>query len=180
MSFSNVETAIQLFWDWGWSWKSVFIDSCNVGFDLIALDGVTRGIGSLMLTDSIFADTPKAILVFPPNSAVASGTTGITLDNVAFNNVGAAVVDTSGTVWLSASTTSVDTWTLGNTYFGSSSAGKFFIVCSAYQLAFGDSSIYNISCSNSLLRLYILMVMISDPAEYASKAGPLKKLDRLR
>jgi hypothetical protein len=57
----------------------------------------------------------------PPSNVTGSGTTGLTLDNVAFSGVKDGVVDSNGKVYLSGSTSSIDTWVLGPVYFASQS-----------------------------------------------------------
>jgi hypothetical protein len=70
----------------------------------------------MLLMDSKFTNTGTAILTFPATKELARGTTGITLDNVAFASVKNAVVDTEGKSYLAASVGSVDTWVLGPIY----------------------------------------------------------------
>ncbi|KAL2176487.1 pectin lyase fold/virulence factor [Thermothelomyces heterothallicus CBS 202.75] len=115
LKFRNCATAVQLIWDWAWAWKSIDISGCTTGFKLVSEDGVHHT-GSILLLDSKFTNTGTAILTFPATKELAKGTTGITLDNVAFDNVQNPVVDTQGKVYLSASVGSVDTWVLGPVY----------------------------------------------------------------
>jgi hypothetical protein len=77
-----------------------------------------------MVFDSLFKEVTQAILIVVPITGEAQGTTGITLDNVVFLSVGSAIIDTAGKVWLAGSVGKIDTWTLGNTYFGQNYAGK--------------------------------------------------------
>ncbi|KAK4141141.1 pectate lyase superfamily protein-domain-containing protein [Dichotomopilus funicola] len=115
LKFRNCATAVQLIWDWGWTWKSIDISGCTTGFKLVSEDG-THHTGSILLLDSTFTNTGTAILTFSATKELAKGTTGITLDNVAFDNVQSPVVDTEGKVYLPASVGSVDTWVLGPIY----------------------------------------------------------------
>lgn len=91
------------------------MSGCTTGFKLISEDGVHHT-GSILLLDTKFTDTNTAILTFPATKELGQGTTGLTLDNVAFENVRNAVVDTEGKSYLAASVGSVDTWVLGPIY----------------------------------------------------------------
>jgi hypothetical protein len=69
-----------------------------------------------MVIDSVFEGTKTAILTFPATTDIKKGTTGITLDNIVFKNVGVAVADNAGKTYLKGGTTAVNTWTLGPIY----------------------------------------------------------------
>jgi hypothetical protein len=69
-----------------------------------------------MVIDSVFDGTKTAILSFPATTDIKKGTTGITLDNIVFNNVGVAVTDNEGRTYLQGGTTKINTWTLGPVY----------------------------------------------------------------
>jgi hypothetical protein len=69
-----------------------------------------------MVIDSVFDGTKTAILTFPATTDIKKGTTGITLDNIVFNNVGVAVADNAGKTYLKGGTTKINTWTLGPVY----------------------------------------------------------------
>jgi hypothetical protein len=124
LTFINCRTAIQLIRDWGWIWQGLKISGASVGISLLGQDGVTRGTGSLLVQDSTFTSTTITILMAPPLAGAAQGSTGVTLDNVAFNGVTAAIQDSAGKVWLAGSVGSVDTYTLGDAYF-TNSYGNF-------------------------------------------------------
>ncbi|KAF7177443.1 hypothetical protein CNMCM7691_005696 [Aspergillus felis] len=115
LSFRNVNTAVQLIWDWGWTWKSISVSGGQTGFKLLSEDGFHHT-GSLMVIDSVFEGTKTAILTFPATTDIKKGTTGITLDNIVFKNVGVAVADNAGKTYLKGGTTAVNTWTLGPVY----------------------------------------------------------------
>ncbi|PGH35768.1 hypothetical protein GX50_01351 [[Emmonsia] crescens] len=116
LKFTNCKTAVQLIWDWGWIWKNIEITGSTTGFKLMSEDNVPRT-GSIMVLDSIFRNTDTALLTFPATQERGRGTTGITLDNVAFEEVRNAVADNQGKVYLAGSVRSVNTWALGPVYF---------------------------------------------------------------
>ncbi|WEW59950.1 hypothetical protein PRK78_005432 [Emydomyces testavorans] len=123
LTFNNVRTAVQLVWDWGWTWKSIQINNCGTGFKLISENGVSNT-GSVMVVDSVFRNVDTAVLTFPATLEVAKGSTGVTLDNVKFDNVNKGVVDTNGKVYLPGNRGSVDTWVLGRSYLDQKQSGS--------------------------------------------------------
>jgi hypothetical protein len=76
-----------------------------------------------MVVDSKFSNTNTAVLTYPATNTPGNGTTGITLDNVAFSGVQDAVADNQGKVYLAGSVGTVDTWVLGPIYSDSSARG---------------------------------------------------------
>ncbi|KAJ8125575.1 hypothetical protein O1611_g8064 [Lasiodiplodia mahajangana] len=120
LQFINCVTAIKLIWDWGWTWKDISISGSQTGISLLSEDGVHRA-GSLLVQDSTFTNTDTAILAFPPVAEKNAGTTGITLDNVVFSGVSAAIADNTGKTWLAGSVGNVDTYTIGPTFFSADS-----------------------------------------------------------
>jgi hypothetical protein len=72
-------------------------------------------IGSAYFLDSTFENVGSAVVIAPLSSAVASGSTGLVLENIALNNVQKAVADSSGNTIL-ASTGKIDQWVAGPTY----------------------------------------------------------------
>ncbi|PGH12173.1 hypothetical protein AJ79_04468 [Helicocarpus griseus UAMH5409] len=116
LKFTNCKTAVQLVWDWGWNWKNIEITGSTTGFKLMSEDNVPRT-GSIIVLDSIFRNTQTAVLTFPATQEAGRGTTGITLDNVAFEGVTNAVADNQGKVYLAGNVGSVDTWAVGPVYF---------------------------------------------------------------
>ncbi len=69
-----------------------------------------------MLVDSTFDNVGTAIYVATEVSGPASGSTGISLSNVAFNSVSYGILDTAGNVLLPSSITYIDTLNAGNIY----------------------------------------------------------------
>ncbi|KAK4203357.1 pectate lyase superfamily protein-domain-containing protein [Triangularia verruculosa] len=114
LTFNGCTTAVQLIWDWGWAWKSIYIKDADVGFKLLSEDGV-HTTGSILVVDSVFDSVGTAILTFPAEGKKNDGTTGLTLDNVKFINTKRGVVDTAGASYLS-SDLDIDTFVLGRIY----------------------------------------------------------------
>lgn len=123
LDFDNCDVGIQVIWDWGWVWKSIHMKNVGTGFKLVGDDGVGN-IGSVSIMDSSFSGADKAIVINPIKEAVGAGSTGISLENVAFDGVGVAVSDVSGTTLLAASS-KVDQWVVGPVYEGSAEKRTF-------------------------------------------------------
>ncbi|KAF4548363.1 Glucan 1,3-beta-glucosidase-like protein 1 [Elsinoe fawcettii] len=115
LTFNNVKIAVQLIWDWGWTWKSIQMNDCGIGFKLIGENGVSNT-GSVMIIDSIFRRTMTAVLTYPATTETGKGSTGVTFDNVRFDSVSNAVIDTMGKIYLAGSIGAVDTWVMGRIY----------------------------------------------------------------
>ncbi|CAK7219086.1 hypothetical protein SCUCBS95973_003705 [Sporothrix curviconia] len=116
LTFNGCRTAVQLNWDWGWTWKSIKVSDVDVGFRLTTTDA-GAAVGSIFIVDSTFENTNTALLTMPPSKDPGTGTTGITLDNVAFSGVKGLVVDKNGKEYVQGNPSSVDTWVLGPVYF---------------------------------------------------------------
>ncbi|KAK4141196.1 pectate lyase superfamily protein-domain-containing protein [Dichotomopilus funicola] len=124
LQFVNCVTAIKLIWDWGWVWREISISGSQTGISLLSEDGVHHT-GSVLVQDSTFTNTKTAILTFTPVATKKAGTAGITLDNVAFSGVTAAIADNAGKTWLAGSVGKVDTYTIGPAFFSGAGSGNF-------------------------------------------------------
>ncbi|KAI1371648.1 glycoside hydrolase family 55 protein [Hypoxylon crocopeplum] len=125
LTFDGCTTGVQVIWDWGWMWKSVTMTNVDVGFKLVSDDG-SGNIGSVSIIDSSFSNIgTAAIVISPPSSETASGSTGVVLENVALSGVPATVQDTDGKTLLDGSTPVIGQWALGPTYEGSTDARSF-------------------------------------------------------
>jgi hypothetical protein len=123
MTFTNCRTAVYLNWDWGWTWKSISVNNADYGFQLVATSGGSA-VGSVYVLDSVFNDVGTVMQIMPSSNNTATGTTGITLDNVAFTGVTHGVIDTNGKSYLAGNVGSVDTWVLGPLYFEAAKQGN--------------------------------------------------------
>lgn len=91
------------------------MNGVGTGFRLID-DGGTGNVGSVYIMDSKFTNVGTAIMTKPASKDPGTGTTGITLDNVAFSGVQHYVYD-SNKEYVQNAPSSLDTWTLGPVYF---------------------------------------------------------------
>ncbi|GME48353.1 hypothetical protein CDV56_101071 [Neofusicoccum parvum] len=91
--FVNCNTALQVHWDWAWTMQDYIIESCVNGMIIVGGAGgagsTGQSVGSLILTDTLIANTPNGIIT----SLYAENSTSLLLQNVGFFNVETAVKD---------------------------------------------------------------------------------------
>ncbi|GJC97654.1 glucan 1,3-betaglucosidase [Colletotrichum higginsianum] len=86
--FFNAQVAINQLWDWGWTYKSIYVENCGTGIRM--QDNSTT---SITLIDSQFVNVKTAIRTSRDPGAKVPSTAGtLVLENVAFSNVGAALI----------------------------------------------------------------------------------------
>ncbi|KAK0123765.1 hypothetical protein ONS95_008770 [Cadophora gregata] len=113
LKFNDCLTAVQMIWDWGWTWQNIQISGGAIGFNISGIGGSTgQGIGSVSIIDSAISNVPVGILT---NGNPTSP--NIVLDNVAVNGVANVVQVFGGSNLLSASG-KIDLWTIGKVYDG--------------------------------------------------------------
>ena len=88
-SFYNVKTAIDLLWDWGWTWKSLNIVGSEVG---IKVAGTDAG-GSVIVLDSYMSGTGIGILVNAPTGNSNLVHFSISITNLIVENVPTVFLD---------------------------------------------------------------------------------------
>ena len=91
--FVNSKTAVQVHWDWAWTMHDFIIEGCENGLVVTGGAGgdhsTGQSLGSLILMDTIIANTPNGIIT----SLHAENSTSFLLQNVGFFNVQTAVTD---------------------------------------------------------------------------------------
>jgi glucan 1,3-beta-glucosidase len=120
-AFVGCRTAIDLLWDWGWTWKSMLISLADVAFNM---NGTFRG-GSLLFLDSSISDTNTAIKITTPKGAGSSEQFTITIDNLELENVGTAVFHEGVGESLAGGSRTIDSWTLGKVYDQANPKGTY-------------------------------------------------------
>jgi len=114
ITFNNCQTAIFQNWGWMFVYKNMVFNGCGVGLDM-SNGGSTQTVGSVVLQDSTFINTPYAIITsFTNTSLPASGGT-LTVDNVDFTGSDVAISYPNGTVILEGGVI-VDSFIQGNAY----------------------------------------------------------------
>lgn len=112
--FNDVNTAIYMNWNWLWTFKSLTINNCKLGIDM-AQGGNHQSVGSILIQDSTFKDTPRGIQTSRTDStAPATGGTLI-IDNVNFVRCASAVVGAEGNTILNGDK-KVASWAQGHAY----------------------------------------------------------------
>ncbi|KAK3317422.1 pectin lyase fold/virulence factor [Cercophora scortea] len=113
LKFNNCLTAVQMIWDWGFTWQGIEINGGAVGFNITGTGGPTgQGTGSVSLVDCSINDVPVGILT-SKNAATAPN---IVLDNTVFKNVAKIVQADGGNTLLSKNS---NLWASGKRYNGS-------------------------------------------------------------
>lgn len=103
--------ALQIHWDWGWTWKGVHITNCPVG---VVMSSGDNTLGSAIFLDSSFINVPVGLQLSRPSESYGKIT--LNLFNVELNNVGVAVKYDGGRVLLDGGTQTIVAWGLGKRY----------------------------------------------------------------
>ena len=113
LTFNDCQTAIYMNWNWLWTLKSVNINNCGVGINM-ANGGAVQTVGSIVVQDSKFTNTPTGIITAYVNGgSVSNGT--LVVDNVDFSGSTKAIADASGNTVL-AGGSKVASWGQGHAY----------------------------------------------------------------
>ncbi|KAH8895965.1 pectin lyase-like protein [Thozetella sp. PMI_491] len=114
LKFSNHQTkAIEIHWDWGWTWKGVDISNCPIGIVMATPKEYTE-VGSAIFIDSKITNCPVGLALQAPTSASVS----LSLFSLTANNVPTIVKYDGGATLLSGSggSTTVAAWGVGKRY----------------------------------------------------------------
>lgn len=113
LTFNNCQTAIYMNWDWAWNLQGVTIDNCGVGVDMSNGGSTSQTVGSVLITDSVFSNTPIGVrTAYTTSTTNTNGT--LILDNVDMtNSVPAAIVDSSDATIL-AGNVKITSWVQGS------------------------------------------------------------------
>ncbi|EFQ32592.1 glucan 1,3-beta-glucosidase [Colletotrichum graminicola M1.001] len=88
-SFFNAQVAINQIWDWGWTYKSIYIENCAIGIRM-----QDTGTSSITLIDSDFVDVETAIHSSrDPGASVPTTAGTLVMENVGFVGVNAILRD---------------------------------------------------------------------------------------
>lgn len=110
LAFNNQATAaIQMLWDWDWTFQNLTISNTPLGIDMSIADQI----GSVIVIDSTFNNVAVAI-----SNAFDSGSTNgsLILENVALPNTPVAVKDSTSGATLLAGGSTVTAWAAGHEY----------------------------------------------------------------
>lgn len=121
LKFSNHQShAIEIHWDWGWTWKGVTIENCPVAVFMSTPLAFTE-VGSAIFIDSTITNCP---IGFNLQTGARNATIVLSLFSVTTTNVPAIVQYIGGATLLAGSsgTVAVHAWGIGKRY--DTSAGE--------------------------------------------------------
>ncbi|KAF3103497.1 hypothetical protein TWF102_003687 [Orbilia oligospora] len=110
--FSKCRTGIWSHWDWGWTWKSIYMTGVTVGLNMTRDPGGINP-GSNLVLDSVFNNVQTVVLL--ESTTGINGTTMVVLDNVVMQNCGIGV-KASGSTLLAGGSRTIASWGRGRIY----------------------------------------------------------------
>ncbi|KAI0384726.1 pectate lyase superfamily protein-domain-containing protein [Hypomontagnella monticulosa] len=123
LQFTSCLTAIKHVWNWGFTWKNIYVLSCYIAIDCTEYSGITnQGTGSITVLDSHFNGVPYAITV----ASRGDEQPNIVLDNLLVENSASVVLISGGATILPGSTGALyfNSWANGYQYLPDGSGGK--------------------------------------------------------
>ncbi|KAL2123511.1 hypothetical protein VTJ04DRAFT_3966 [Mycothermus thermophilus] len=121
LTFNNCQTAIFMNWNWAWTFHDIKINNCQVGIDMSNGGPGAQTVGSVLVLDSEFTNTPIAVkTAYDPSSPQTNGT--LILDNVDLTGSAQGVVNVDGAT-IQAGNQKVAFFAQGRAYGGPEAAG---------------------------------------------------------
>ncbi|EGX93627.1 LysM domain protein [Cordyceps militaris CM01] len=121
LAFFNVGTAVDLLWDWGWTWKNIYIFNSDVGFNM---NGDFMG-GSMMLLDSHFEFVNLGISIGTQTGSTDQQEFSMTLENIAMTDVKTMAVHKASNTFLTGGSSKISSWMIGKVYDKANADGSF-------------------------------------------------------
>ncbi len=120
-TFNSCKIAIQVTWDWLWTFKSVNISDADIGIDMSnLLNGFNQSVGSLILLDSSIKNSQVGIKTSYNKSSIPATAGTMAVQNVDFTGTSKAVVGADGVTQIVSGSRNVDFFLQGDTYKPSS------------------------------------------------------------
>jgi len=118
LTFYNAATAINMLFDWGWTYESISINNCSVGLDMTSGGPTAQKVGSVTFFDSSISNTPIGIKTAYDSTSQPPTAGSVILENVQLNNVPIAVQGNGGVTALQGTTgsTTIVAWGEGHSY----------------------------------------------------------------
>ncbi|MCJ1472557.1 hypothetical protein MMC13_001206 [Lambiella insularis] len=118
LTIYNAVTAINMLFDWGWTFKSINIQNCSVGVDTTSGGPTAQHVGSVTFFDSSISNTPIGFNISREPGSMPPTAGSLILENVQLNNVPIAVQQPGRVVALAGTTESITiaAWGDGNEY----------------------------------------------------------------
>ena len=119
LTFNNAVTAIKQVWNWGWTYKSIQINNCQVGLDMTNGGSAAQAVGSVTFLDSTFANTKVGFSIarnYPSSKPNTAGS--LSFENLKIQNVQTVVQGPNNAVYLAGTTgtQTIQAWKTGNFY----------------------------------------------------------------
>ncbi|KAK3953407.1 pectate lyase superfamily protein-domain-containing protein [Pseudoneurospora amorphoporcata] len=124
LTFNDCQTAIFMNWNWAWTFQDVKINNCQVGIDMSNGGPTGQTVGSVLVVDSKFSNTPIGVkTAYDPQSPQTNGT--LILDNVDMSGTAQAVYNNATGATILEGSQTVGFFAQGRAYTGKpGSAGK--------------------------------------------------------
>jgi len=117
VTINNAQTGILMVWNWGWTFQSINMNNCGIGFD------VNQGAGHVGIIDAVISDTPIAVRTAIPSTTLQGS---IVVNNMKLINSAVAVgIASDGSTLLVGGTTTIASWGQGNAYHGTNPTGTY-------------------------------------------------------
>ena len=117
MTFYNCVTAINLLFDWGWTFKSINIYNCSTGVDMTSGGPTAQNVGSMTFFDSSMTNTAVGIKTSHDTTSQPPTAGSLILENVQLSNVPIAVQGPNGVALAGTTgTATIAGWGEGHEY----------------------------------------------------------------
>ncbi|KAL8754289.1 MAG: hypothetical protein Q9184_005155 [Pyrenodesmia sp. 2 TL-2023] len=115
----DANDAINMVWDCGWTFHSISINNCSVGFNITNTSPTTQTVGSRTVINSSIMDTVVGVLTsYRPNASYTNGS--LVLENFELKNVAMAIQGISNSTSLrgtpKGSSRTIAAWAQGHSY----------------------------------------------------------------
>ncbi|KAJ3111779.1 hypothetical protein HK100_002560 [Physocladia obscura] len=120
--FNNVNTAINVIWDWGWTFKGLTINNCGTGITMSGGSTAAQQVGSAIVLDSVFTNVGVGITTLFTSGSLPTGAGSLRIDNVNFVNTPIAVSSSGSTVL--AGNQLIGAWGQGSVYSSPSTTSR--------------------------------------------------------
>ncbi|OAR05731.1 hypothetical protein LLEC1_03459 [Akanthomyces lecanii] len=121
MVFLNVGTAVDLLWDWGWTWKNMYVFNTDIGF---SMKGDFMG-GSMMLLDSHFEVVNLGVHIKTQKGGTKEQQFSMMLENVMMSEVKTMAIHDASNTKLPGGSSVIQSWILGRVYNEDHAEGSF-------------------------------------------------------
>ncbi|KAK5945682.1 hypothetical protein PMZ80_002889 [Knufia obscura] len=118
-TFNNCNTAIEVHWNWLWTFKSLNIQNCKTGVNISTTNSVNETVGSAIIMDSKIQNTGVGVVTsWGANTQPEAGSTFF-IHNVDFSNTNIAVQDVRSGNTVLPGNAKIAAWGQGNAYIPS-------------------------------------------------------------